>query len=192
MPHPQGLCPTCPAGVSGSEPVGPSRQLIYGKEGCEQRTRGRWRTKVAGPLSAPHSAPGCSPHSPEAAPGRGPARRAGTRATGAPSAPQRRPLPFSAPAWAQLTGATDPHVVVRPSPPRSPGHARLPRLNSTPAAHSSHPPSPWPHPRLSFYCFKPLGSDQPPSPLCPCERDSSRKWSRSLGRGSLCVWLISR
>lgn len=44
--------------------------------------------------------------------------------------------------------------------------------NSTPAAHSSHPPSPWHHPRLSFYCFKPLGSDQPPSPLCPCECNS--------------------
>lgn len=44
---PPRLCPTCPAGASGWEPRGTSAQLPYGKEGCKQRTRGRWRTKAA-------------------------------------------------------------------------------------------------------------------------------------------------
>lgn len=51
--HPQDLSPTCPTGVSGSPPPGPSAQLIYGKEGCKQRTRGRRRTKAASLLFAP-------------------------------------------------------------------------------------------------------------------------------------------
>lgn len=52
--HPQDLSPACPTGVSGSLPPGPSAQLIYGKEGCKQRTRGRRRTKAASLLFAPH------------------------------------------------------------------------------------------------------------------------------------------
>lgn len=42
---PPSLCTTCPAGVSGPEPAEASAQLPYGKDGCKQRTRGRWRTK---------------------------------------------------------------------------------------------------------------------------------------------------
>jgi hypothetical protein len=45
-PYPQELRPTCPTGVSGLGPAGPSAQLIYGKRGCKQRTRGRQRTKA--------------------------------------------------------------------------------------------------------------------------------------------------
>lgn len=52
--HPQDLSPTCPTGVSGSWPPGPSAQLIYGKGGCKQRTRGRRGTKATGLLFAPH------------------------------------------------------------------------------------------------------------------------------------------
>lgn len=52
--YPQELSPTCPTGVSGSLPLGPSSQLIYGKEGCKQRTRGRRRTKAESLLFAPH------------------------------------------------------------------------------------------------------------------------------------------
>lgn len=52
--HPQDLNPTCPTGVSGSPPPGPGARLIYGKEGCKQRTRGRRRTKATSLLFAPH------------------------------------------------------------------------------------------------------------------------------------------
>ena len=98
-PHPQGLCPTCPAGVSGSEPAWPSGQLTYGKEACKQRTRGRWRTKVAGPfvctllsLRRLPSPPGAGPAHPGVA----------YRARGPPLTPHH-------------SAFTSPHSLVHPS-----------------------------------------------------------------------------
>lgn len=65
-PHSPELCPTCPAGVSGSEPVGPGAQLTYGKEGCKQRTRGGWgRTKATCVFCwCPMQPRGCPPQGP--------------------------------------------------------------------------------------------------------------------------------
>lgn len=115
------LCPTCPAGVSGAKPARPSAPCTYGKEEHKRRTRGSWRTKAAGSLSAPPSAlRPLTSHAGGLTPGhRGPAPQAQRGAPGAaPSPPPFSPgLPCPAQPW--------PPPPVRPSQlsPR-PGHSQ--------------------------------------------------------------------